>query len=123
MVEVIRERVTDISTGTEIDNIVEFEDLAASHEFSTPPSRDCPRCSERPPALGPAATRWVPRPPRRHPSGRRSAGGVGFPALVVLGTSARPGIELLLKLTDSHDKLPGTALVITGEGSLDRRVT
>jgi len=32
MVEVILERVTNISMGTEIDNIVEFEELAASHE-------------------------------------------------------------------------------------------
>jgi tartronate-semialdehyde synthase len=32
MVEVILERITNISMGTEIDNIVEFEDLAASHE-------------------------------------------------------------------------------------------
>jgi tartronate-semialdehyde synthase len=32
VVEIILERVTNISMGTEIDNIVEFEDLAASHE-------------------------------------------------------------------------------------------
>jgi tartronate-semialdehyde synthase len=32
MVEVMLERVTNISMGTELDNIVEFEDLAASHE-------------------------------------------------------------------------------------------
>ncbi|HET6258755.1 MAG TPA: glyoxylate carboligase [Pseudonocardia sp.] len=32
MVEVILERVTNISMGTELDNVVEFEDLAASHE-------------------------------------------------------------------------------------------
>jgi tartronate-semialdehyde synthase len=32
MVEVILERITNISMGTEIDNIVEFEDLAANHE-------------------------------------------------------------------------------------------
>jgi len=30
VVEVILERVTNIAMGTEIDNIVEFEDLAAS---------------------------------------------------------------------------------------------
>jgi glycerate 2-kinase len=60
---------------------------------------------------------------RGHPaatlSGAGAAGGVGFAALAVLGASARPGIELLLELTGFHDKLPGTALVITGEGSLD----
>ena len=32
MVEVILERVTNISMGTEIDAITEFEDLAANHE-------------------------------------------------------------------------------------------
>jgi glycerate 2-kinase len=60
---------------------------------------------------------------RGHPAadlpGAGAAGGVGFAALAVLGASARPGIELLLELTGFHDKLPGTALVITGEGSLD----
>ena len=62
---------------------------------------------------------------RGHPAatapGAGAAGGVGFAALAVLGASARPGIELLLELTGFHDKLPGTALVITGEGSLDRQ--
>jgi glycerate 2-kinase len=60
---------------------------------------------------------------RGHPAaslpGAGAAGGVGFAALAVLGASARPGIELLLELTGFHEKLPGTALVITGEGSLD----
>ena len=46
---------------------------------------------------------------------------MGFAALAVLGASARPGIELLLELTGFHEKLPGTALVITAEGSLDRQ--
>jgi glycerate kinase len=62
---------------------------------------------------------------RGHPAatlpGAGAAGGVGFAALAVLGASARPGIELLLELTGFHDKLPGTALVITGEGSLDQQ--
>jgi tartronate-semialdehyde synthase len=31
MVEIILERVTNIAMGTELDNVVEFEDLAASH--------------------------------------------------------------------------------------------
>jgi glycerate kinase len=53
--------------------------------------------------------------------GAGAAGGVGFAALSVLGASARPGIELLLELTGFHDKLPGAALVITGEGSLDQQ--
>jgi glycerate kinase len=53
--------------------------------------------------------------------GAGAAGGVGFAALAVLGASARPGIELLLELTGFHDKLPGAALVVTGEGSLDHQ--
>ena len=32
VVEIILERVTNISMGTELDNVVEFEDLAAGHE-------------------------------------------------------------------------------------------
>jgi tartronate-semialdehyde synthase len=32
VVEVILERVTNISMGTELDNVTEFEDLAARHE-------------------------------------------------------------------------------------------
>ncbi len=32
VVEVILERVTNISMGTELDNVVEFEDLAAGKE-------------------------------------------------------------------------------------------
>jgi glycerate kinase len=60
----------------------------------------------------------VPGPAATLP-GAGAAGGVGFAALAVLGASARPGIELLLELTGFHEKLPGTALVITGEGSLD----
>ena len=31
VIEVILERVTNIAMGTEIDNIIEFEELAASH--------------------------------------------------------------------------------------------
>ena len=34
VVEVILERVTNISMGTEIDNVVEFEELAASEEHA-----------------------------------------------------------------------------------------
>nr|MDP9460073.1 glycerate kinase [Actinomycetota bacterium] len=53
--------------------------------------------------------------------GAGAAGGVGFAALAVLDASARPGIDLLLELTGFSDKLPGTVLVITGEGSLDQQ--
>jgi tartronate-semialdehyde synthase len=32
IVEIILERVTNVSMGTELDNVVEFEDLATRHE-------------------------------------------------------------------------------------------
>lgn len=50
--------------------------------------------------------------------GAGAAGGVGFAALA-LGATVRPGIDYLLDLTGFHRHLPGAALVITGEGSLD----
>jgi glycerate kinase len=53
--------------------------------------------------------------------GAGAAGGVGFAALSALGARIRPGIELVLELIDFEDLLAGAALVITGEGSLDRQ--
>jgi glycerate kinase len=53
--------------------------------------------------------------------GAGAAGGIGFAALAVLGATRRPGIELLLDLIGFADHLPGAALVITGEGSLDEQ--
>lgn len=53
--------------------------------------------------------------------GAGAAGGVGFAALSVLQAQLRPGIELILELIDFDTLLPGAALVITGEGSLDRQ--
>lgn len=52
-------------------------------------------------------------------AGAGAAGGVGFAALALLGAQPRPGIDLLLELVDFRAKLPGAALVVTGEGSLD----
>jgi glycerate kinase len=54
-------------------------------------------------------------------AGAGAAGGVGFAALAVLGAEVRPGIELILELIDFEALLPGAALVITGEGSLDQQ--
>jgi glycerate 2-kinase len=51
--------------------------------------------------------------------GAGAAGGVGFAALAVLGAEPRPGIGLVLDLAGFDAALDGTALVITGEGSLD----
>lgn len=53
--------------------------------------------------------------------GAGAAGGVGYAALAVLGATVRPGIEYLLDLVGFHQHLPGAALVITGEGSLDQQ--
>jgi glycerate kinase len=51
--------------------------------------------------------------------GAGAAGGVGFAALAVLGATLQPGIDLVLDLVDFPATLPGTRLVVTGEGSLD----
>ncbi len=63
--------------------------------------------------------------PDGHPAaaapGSGAAGGVGFAALAVLGATAESGIDLLLQLTGFHRHLPGTDLVITGEGCLDEQ--
>ena len=51
--------------------------------------------------------------------GAGAAGGVGFAALAVLDAEPRPGIGVVLELVGFDAVLDGTALVITGEGSLD----
>jgi glycerate kinase len=51
--------------------------------------------------------------------GAGAAGGVGFAALAVLGARLQPGIDLILELVGFPAALPGTGLVVTGEGSLD----
>lgn len=53
--------------------------------------------------------------------GAGTAGGVGFAAMAVLGARMRPGITLLLDLLGFDDALAEAALVVTGEGSLDRQ--
>jgi glycerate kinase len=51
--------------------------------------------------------------------GAGAAGGLGFAALLFLAARMRPGIELVLELASFADRLSGSRLVITGEGSLD----
>src|SRR6476661_2592144 len=51
--------------------------------------------------------------------GAGAAGGVGFGAMAVLGAELQSGIRLVLDLVGFADHLPGTGLVVTGEGSLD----
>ncbi|OEV04220.1 glycerate kinase [Streptomyces oceani] len=51
--------------------------------------------------------------------GAGAAGGVGYGALVGLGATFRPGIEVLLEVVGFAEALKSADLVITGEGSLD----
>jgi glycerate kinase len=51
--------------------------------------------------------------------GAGAAGGTGFAALALLGGQMRSGIELVLDLVGFDQRLAGSSLVITGEGSLD----
>ena len=53
--------------------------------------------------------------------GAGAAGGVGYAALAVLGATMRPGIEVVLEYVGFEGLLAGAALVVTGEGSLDRQ--
>ncbi|MGR8007285.1 glycerate kinase [Streptomyces hypolithicus] len=51
--------------------------------------------------------------------GAGAAGGIGFGALIALGASFRPGIEVMLDVLGFASALERATLVITGEGSLD----
>ncbi|MDI2131514.1 glycerate kinase [Yinghuangia seranimata] len=80
------------------------------------------------PVLEAALARWAEVTGRDVPGGRvagrpgsGAAGGVGFGALAYLGASLRPGIDLLLDLVGFEPVLAGAALVVTGEGRLDRQ--
>jgi glycerate kinase len=53
--------------------------------------------------------------------GAGAAGGVGFGLVAVLGAELRPGIDLMLDLLGFADRVDGSDLVITGEGSLDEQ--
>jgi len=53
--------------------------------------------------------------------GAGSAGGVGYGAIVALGASVRPGIELMLELLGVEQALRGARLAVTGEGALDEQ--
>ncbi len=52
--------------------------------------------------------------------GAGAAGGVGY-ALLTLGASLRPGIDLVLDLVGFREAVRGADLVITGEGTLDEQ--
>ena len=53
--------------------------------------------------------------------GAGAAGGVGYAAQAVLGASMRSGIDLVLDLVGFEHLLDEAALVVTGEGALDRQ--
>ncbi len=53
--------------------------------------------------------------------GAGAAGGVGYAEQAVLGARMRPGVELVLDFLGFESLCEGAALVITGEGSLDRQ--
>jgi glycerate 2-kinase len=53
--------------------------------------------------------------------GAGAAGGTGFAALAYLGARLAPGIDVVLDLTGFAAVAAAAALVITGEGSLDRQ--
>lgn len=53
--------------------------------------------------------------------GAGAAGGIGYGALVGLGASFRPGIEVMLDVLGFESALSRATLVITGEGSLDEQ--
>ncbi|GAA3377601.1 glycerate kinase [Streptomyces sannanensis] len=66
-------------------------------------------------AIGPKAAEYAVAP------GAGGAGGIGYGALVGLGASFRPGIELMLEILGFNEALSRATLVITGEGSLDEQ--
>lgn len=66
-------------------------------------------------ALGPVADEAAQAP------GAGAAGGIGYGALVALGASFRPGIDVMLDVLGFAEALEGADLVITGEGSLDEQ--
>lgn len=53
--------------------------------------------------------------------GAGAAGGIGYGALVGLGATFRPGVQVLMEVLDFDAALRRTDLVVTGEGSLDQQ--
>ena len=57
----------------------------------------------------------------RDAPGAGAAGGTGFGAMALLGAEIRSGATTVLELVGFADALPGTDLVVTGEGSVDEQ--
>lgn len=53
--------------------------------------------------------------------GAGAAGGLGAGLVAFLGATLRPGVEIVLDVTDFRSQLEGADLVITGEGAMDRQ--
>lgn len=53
--------------------------------------------------------------------GTGAAGGMGFAFLALLGARLQPGIDMVLDAVGFDDEIRGAALIITGEGRLDRQ--
>ncbi|WP_030252841.1 glycerate kinase [Streptomyces violens] len=66
-------------------------------------------------AVGPKAAEYAVAP------GAGAAGGIGYGALVGLGATFRPGIDVMLDVLGFGPALERATFVITGEGSLDEQ--
>ncbi len=53
--------------------------------------------------------------------GAGAAGGLGAGLMAFLGAKLRPGIELIMEAIGFYEKVTDSALVITGEGKMDRQ--
>ena len=54
-------------------------------------------------------------------AGAGAAGGLGAGLVAFLGAMMRPGVEIVAEAAGLERKMQGSALVITGEGKLDRQ--
>jgi glycerate kinase len=104
--------------ATDVDNPL-LGPVGAAPMFGPQKGADPAQVAEL--AAGLRAWSDVLAPGLRDEPGAGAAGGIGFAALAVLHASCRSGIDLLLDLVGFAGHLPGAALVITGEGSLDEQ--
>nr|WP_307864469.1 glycerate kinase [Arthrobacter sp. PvP023] len=54
-------------------------------------------------------------------AGAGAAGGIGYAAIAVLAARVEPGVEVVGRMIDLDNRIRGSALVITGEGSLNHQ--
>ncbi|WP_298769792.1 glycerate kinase [uncultured Shewanella sp.] len=72
-------------------------------------------------ALSHFADIWVKsgKEDHREKAGAGAAGGIGFGLMSILQATMKPGIDLILAITELDKKIANADLVITGEGCLD----